>query len=143
MYMNEEKGIQMKSLTLNIKTNTHTEMQEITDRVQEAVSERGIEDGICMLFVPHTTAAVTINENADPDVVRDFIMELDKIVPWDDGYRHFEGNSAAHLKASIIGFSEHIIVENGRLQLGKWQGIYFCEYDGPRSRKLKIKIMED
>ena len=141
--MNEEKGIQMKSLTLNIKTNTHTEMQEITDRVQEAVSERGIEDGICMLFVPHTTAAVTINENADPDVVRDFIMEVDKIVPWDDGYRHFEGNSAAHLKASIIGFSEHIIVENGRLQLGKWQGIYFCEYDGPRSRKLKIKIMED
>lgn len=141
--MNEDKGIQMKSVTLNIKTNTHTEMQEITDRVQEAVSDSGIEDGICMLFVPHTTAAVTINENADPDVVRDFIMEVDKIVPWDAGYRHFEGNSAAHLKASIIGFSEHIIVENGRLQLGTWQGIYFCEYDGPRSRKLKIKIMED
>ena len=141
--MNEDKGIQMKSVTLNIKTNTHTEMQEITDRVQEAVSDSGIENGICMLFVPHTTAAVTINENADPDVVRDFIMELDKIVPWDDGYHHIEGNSAAHLKSSIIGFSEHIIVENGRLQLGTWQGIYFCEYDGPRSRKLKIKIMED
>lgn len=141
--MNENKGIQMKSLTLNIKTNTHTEMQEITDRVQEAVSDSGVEDGICMLFVPHTTAAVTINENADPDVVRDFIMELDKIVPWDDGYHHIEGNSAAHLKSSIIGFSEHIIVENGRLQLGTWQGIYFCEYDDPRSRKLKIKIMED
>ncbi len=141
--MNENKGIQMKSLTLNIKTNTHTEMQEITDRVQEAVSDSGVEDGICMIFVPHTTAAVTINENADPDVVRDFIMELDKIVPWDDGYHHIEGNSAAHLKSSIIGFSEHIIVENGRLQLGTWQGIYFCEYDGPRSRKLKIKIMED
>lgn len=141
--MNEDKGIQMKSVTLNIKTNTHTEMQEITDRVQEAVSDSGIENGICMLFVPHTTAAVTINENADPDVVRDFIMELDKIVPWDDGYHHFEGNSAAHLKACIIGFSEYIIVENGRLQLGTWQGIYFCEYDGPRSRKLKIKIMED
>ena len=133
--MNENKGIQMKSLTLNIKTNTHTEMQEITDRVQEAVSDSGVEDGICMIFVPHTTA--------DPDVVRDFIMELDKIVPWDDGYHHIEGNSAAHLKSSIIGFSEHIIVENGRLQLGTWQGIYFCEYDGPRSRKLKIKIMED
>lgn len=141
--MNENKGIQMKSLTLNIKTNTHTEMQEITDRVQEAVSDSGVEDGICMIFVPHTTAAVTINENADPDVVRDFIMELDKIVPWDDGYHHIEGNSAAHLKSNIIGFSEHIIVENGRLQLGTWQGIYFCEYDGPRSRKLKIKIMED
>lgn len=141
--MNEDKGIQMKSVTLNIKTNTHTEMQEITDRVQEAVSDSGIENGICMLFVPHTTAAVTINENADPDVVRDFIMELDKIIPWDDGYHHFEGNSAAHLKASIIGFSEHIIVENGCLQLGTWQGIYFCEYDGPRIRQLKIKIMED
>ena len=141
--MNENKGIQMKSLTLNIKTNTHTEMQEITDRVQEAVSDSCIENGIRMLFVPHTTAAVTINENADPDVVRDFIMELDKIIPWDDGYHHFEGNSAAHLKASIIGFSEHIIVENGCLQLGTWQGIYFCEYDGPRSRQLKIKIMED
>lgn len=141
--MNEDKGIQMKSVTLNIKTNTHTEMQEITDRVQEAVSDSGIEDGICMLFVPHTTAAITINENADPDVVRDFIMEVNKIVPWDDGYHHIEGNSAAHLKASIIGFSEYIIVENGRLQLGTWQGIYFCEYDGPRSRKLKIKIMED
>lgn len=141
--MRKKKRIQMKSVTLNIKTNTHTEMQEITDRVQEAVSDSGVEDGICMLFVPHTTAAVTINENADPDVVRDFIKELDKIVPWDDGYHHFEGNSAAHLKSSIIGFSEHIIVENGRLQLGTWQGIYFCEYDGPRSRKLKIKIMEE
>ena len=141
--MRKEKRIQMKSVTLNIKTNTHTEMQEITDRVQEAVSDSGVEDGICMLFVPHTTAAVTINENADPDVVRDFIKELDKIVPWDDGYHHFEGNSAAHLKASIIGFSEYIIVENGRLQLGTWQGIYFCEYDGPKSRKLKIKIMVD
>lgn len=103
--MNENKGIQMKSLTLNIKTNTHTEMQEITDRVQEAVSDSGVEDGICMLFVPHTTAAVTINENADPDVVRDFIMELDKIVPWDDGYHHFEGNSAAHLKASLGAYN--------------------------------------
>lgn len=141
--MNEGEGIQMKSVTLNIKTNTHTEMQEITDRMQEAVSDSCIENGICMLFVPHTSAAVTINENADPDVVRDFIMELDKIIPWDDGYHHFEGNSAAHLKASIIGFSEHIIVENGCLQLGTWQGIYFCEYDGPRSRQLKIKIMED
>lgn len=133
----------MKTITLNIKTNAHTEMQDITDRVQQTVSDSGIENGICMLFVPHTTVAVTINENADPDVVRDFTKELGKIVPWDDGYHHLEGNSAAHLKASLIGFSEHIIIENGRLQLGTWQGIYFCEYDGPRNRKLKVKIMED
>jgi secondary thiamine-phosphate synthase enzyme len=86
---------------------------------------------------------VTINENADPDVVRDFTMELDKIVPWDDGYRHMEGNSAAHLKSSMIGFSDMIIIENGRLMLGTWQGIYFCEFDGPRHRKLLVKIMED
>lgn len=133
----------MKTITLNIKTNAHTEMQDITDRVQQTDSDSGIENGICMLFVPHTTVAVTINENADPDVVRDFTKELGKIVPWDDGYHHLEGNSAAHLKASLIGFSEHIIIENGRLQLGTWQGIYFCEYDGPRNRKLKVKIMED
>lgn len=117
----------MKTITLDIKTNAHTEMLDITDKIQQ---------------VPHTTAAITINENADPDVVRDFTMEIDKIVPWEDGYHHMEGNSAAHLKSSMIGFSEQIIIEDGRLQLGTWQGIYFCEYDGPRQRKLKLKIIE-
>jgi secondary thiamine-phosphate synthase enzyme len=106
------------------------------------VTESGVKEGICTLFVPHTTAALTINENADPDVVRDLKAELEKIVPWEDGYHHYEGNSAAHLKSSMIGFSQQIIIEDGRLVLGTWQGIYFCEFDGPRNRKLKVKITE-
>ena len=132
----------MRTVTLDIRTNAHTEFINITARIQQAVSESGVRDGICTLFVPHTTAAVTINENADPDVVRDLKAELEKIVPWEDGYHHYEGNSAAHLKSSMIGFSQQIIIEEGRLVLGTWQGIYFCEFDGPRNRKLKVKITE-
>ena len=132
----------MRTVTLDIRTNAHTEFISITARIQQAVSESGVRDGICTLFVPHTTAAVTINENADPDVVRDLKAELEKIVPWEDGYHHYEGNSAAHLKSSMIGFSQQIIIEDGRLVLGTWQGIYFCEFDGPRNRKLKVKITE-
>ena len=132
----------MKAITIEIRTNSHTEMQDITSKIQRAVTDSGIKDGICTVFVPHTTAAVTINENADPDVVRDFTMEINKIVPWEDGYHHFEGNSAAHLKSSMIGFSEQIIVEEGRLLLATWQGIYFCEFDGPRSRKVHVKIID-
>ncbi len=131
----------MKTITLDIRTGSHTEFINITSRVQQAVTESGVTDGVCVIFVPHTTAAVTINENADPDVVRDMKTELERIVPWEDGYRHYEGNSAAHLKASMIGFSEQVIIEDGRLVLGTWQGIYFCEFDGPRNRKLKIKII--
>ena len=130
----------MKTIRLDIRTGSHAEMINITSMVQKAVTENGTADGLCTVFVPHTTAAVTINENADPDVVRDMMTELEKIVPWEDGYRHYEGNSAAHLKASLMGFSEQIIIEGGRLCLGTWQGIYFCEYDGPRNRKLLIKI---
>ena len=133
----------MKTAILEIKTSQHTQMLDVTDKIRQAVRSSGVKDGICLIYVPHTTAAVTINENADPDVVRDFTMELDKIVPWDDGYRHMEGNSAAHLKSSMLGFSDMIIIENGRLMLGTWQGIYFCEFDGPRHRKLLVKIMED
>ena len=118
-------------------------MKNITDAVQDAVTRSGVRSGICTVFVPHTTAAVTINENAEPDVVRDFTMEINKIVPWEDGYRHFEGNSAAHLKSSMIGFSEQILIEDGKLLLGVWQGIYFVEFDGPRHRHLYVKIMED
>lgn len=130
-------------IQMNIKTSKHTQMINITGTVQKAVTESGVKGGICTIFIPHTTAAVTINENADPDVVRDFTMEINKIVPWEDGYQHMEGNSAAHLKASMIGFSEQIIIDDGRLVLGTWQGVYFCEFDGPRSRKLYLKIMED
>ncbi len=132
----------MKPVKLEIRTNKHSEMKDITRQVQQVVTGSGVKEGICTVFIPHTTAAVTINENADPDVVRDFTMEIGKIVPWEDGYHHFEGNSAAHLKSSMIGFSEQIIIEDGRLVLGTWQGIYFCEYDGPRSRKVIVKIIE-
>ena len=132
----------MKPITLPIKTTSHTQMLDITRQIQDAVTESGVKSGICTIFIPHTTAAVTINENADPDVVRDFTMEINKIVPWEDGYHHMEGNSAAHLKSSMIGFSEQVIIEDGRLVLGVWQGIYFCEYDGPRNRKVIVKIME-
>lgn len=132
----------MKTIRLSVKTSAHTQMLDITGLVQDAVTKSGVKNGICTIFVPHTTAAVTINENADPDVVRDFMMEINKIVPWEDGYRHMEGNSAAHLKSSMIGFSEQVIIEDGLLMLGTWQGIYFCEYDGSRSRKVLLKIME-
>ncbi len=125
----------------SISTTKHTQMVDITDLVQKAVEESGVTDGICTVFIPHTTAAVTINENADPDVVRDFTAELGKLVPWEDGYRHLEGNSAAHLKASLIGFSQQIIVDGGKLALGTWQGIWFCEYDGPRRRSVYVKVM--
>ena len=125
---------------LEVKTTSHTEMKDITRLIQKAVTDSGVKDGLCTVFIPHTTAAVTINENADPDVVKDFTMELSKIVPWEDGYLHMEGNSAAHLKSSMIGFSEQIIIDNGRLVLGTWQGIYFCEFDGPRHRKVYVKI---
>ena len=132
----------MKSTTFNIKTDKHTQMKDITRLIQDEVRKSGVKDGLCVVFTPHTTAAVTINENADPDVVRDLNMELGKIIPWEDGYHHIEGNSAAHLKSSLVGASEHIIIEDGRLLLGTWQDIYFCEYDGPRSRKVIVKIME-
>ena len=132
----------MKSTTFNIKTDKHTQMKDITRLIQDEVRKSGVKDGLCVVFTPHTTAAVTINENADPDVVRDLNMELGKIIPWEDGYHHIEGNSAAHLKSSLVGASEHIIIEDGKLLLGTWQGIYFCEYDGPRNRKVIVKIME-
>ena len=132
----------MKTFTFDVRTDKHTQMKDITRQVQDAVRQSGVTDGICIVFIPHTTAAVTINENADPDVVRDLNMELDKIVPWEDGYHHIEGNSAAHLKSSLVGASEHIIIEGGRLLLGTWQGVYFCEYDGPRHRKAIVKIIE-
>ena len=114
-------------IKLNVDTSSHTQMLNITATIQQVVNDSGIRSGICTVFIPHTTAAVTINENADPDVVRDFTMEINKLVPWEDGYHHMEGNSSAHLKASMIGFSEQIIIEGGRLVLGTWQGAYLAQ----------------
>jgi secondary thiamine-phosphate synthase enzyme len=123
-----------------VETSKRTQMIDITQKVREKVKESGIKNGLCMVFVPHTTAAVTINENADPSVCSDILKEINKIVPFEDGYTHMEGNSAAHLKASMFGSSEVLIIENGDLVLGTWQGVYFCEFDGPRTRKVYIKI---
>ncbi len=130
----------MKTVQFTLQTSGRSQLIDITSRVREAVTASGIREGLCTIFIPHTTAAVTINENADPDVVRDFLYELDKIVPWQDGYRHAEGNSAAHLKSSLIGVSKQVLIENGRLILGTWQGIYFCEFDGPRTRRVLVRI---
>lgn len=127
---------------LNIRTPSRTAMLNITSKIQQIVTESRTEAGICTIFVPHTTAGITINENADPDVTSDILKEINKIVPFDDGYAHMEGNSAAHIKASLFGFSLQVIVERGRLMLGTWQGIYFCEFDGPRNREVYVKIVE-
>jgi secondary thiamine-phosphate synthase enzyme len=128
---------------ITIKTNTQTQILDITAQVQKIVSESEITEGLCCVFVPHTTAGVTINENADPSVKQDIIMELNKVIPFDDNYSHSEGNSAAHIKASIIGSSVNIPLKNNNLLLGTWQGICFCEFDGPRQRHFYVKIIEN
>jgi len=128
--------------TFQVRTSAQTEFIDVTRSVQEAVKKTGVEDGICIIFIPHTTAAVTINENADPSVVQDIVMELNKIVPFKDQYRHLEGNSPAHIKVSLVGCSQIVFVESGKLVLGTWQGIFFCEFDGPRSRQVHIKVMK-
>ena len=118
----------------NVDTHHRTTLVNITSAVQAAVTDLKLVQGVATVFVPHTTAGVTINENADPDVVSDFAAALDRIVPWQAGYKHAEGNAAAHVKVSMVGSSVHVIVESGRLQLGTWQAIYLCEFDGPRTR---------
>lgn len=128
--------------TISVKTRQRVEFVEITDRVQKYVDESGLSRGAVIVFVPHTTAACTINENADPDVVRDMLKETSKIVPFESDYRHAEGNSDSHIKASIFGASELILIEKGKLVLGTWQGIYFCEFDGPRDRKVHLSLMQ-
>ncbi len=125
--------------TIEVKTQAREELLDITARVREELASAGLKDGICHVFVPHTTAAVTINENADPSVKEDILMALRKIVPDSLPYRHSEGNSPAHVKACLIGSSIKVIIEEGQLALGTWQGIFFCEFDGPRSRNVFIR----
>lgn len=127
--------------TLTVKTGSKTEFIDITRDIEEAIRSEGVDDGVCAVFVPHTTAAITINESADPSVKSDILMILNKIVPWKEGYGHLEGNSPAHIKSSIIGASEVIAVEGSRLKLGTWQGVFFCEFDGPRTRKVHILLL--
>ena len=114
---------------------------DITEKAREAARKSGASDGVCIVYCPHTTAGITINENADPDVVRDMLLGLKKAYPDRDAFRHFEGNSSAHLRASAVGSSDSIIIQSGELLLGRWQGIYFCEFDGPRDRRFYVKIL--
>ena len=127
--------------TVTVKTGNRTEFVDITGQVQAAVREAGCKRGLCLVYVPHTTAAVTINESADPSVQRDIQLILNKIVPWHDDYRHMEGNSPAHVKSTLVGASETIAVEGGKLVLGTWQGLFFCEFDGPRTRRVHVRCL--
>ena len=124
-----------------VHTHQRTEILDITSEVQKTVQESSQQEGLCCIFVPHTTAGITINENADESVKEDILQELQKMIPFEDHYHHLEGNSAAHIKSSLIGSSVMVIIEKGQLQLGTWQGICFCEFDGPRTRKVWIKII--
>jgi len=123
-----------------VKTSSRTEMRDINRQVAAVVRQAGVDEGVCTVYVPHTTAAVTINENADPSVPRDIVAELNKIVPFDDNYRHLEGNAAAHIKSSLVGSSVTVLVSKGQLVLGTWQSLFFCEFDGPRSRTVIVRV---
>ena len=127
--------------SIEVSTSSRTEFIDITSRVEAVVKRSGLNEGAVLVYVPHTTAGVTINENADPDVTRDVLMELNKVIPFDDGYAHVEGNSAAHIKSSLVGCSVLVPVREGQLVLGTWQGIYFCEFDGPRSRRCHVQLL--
>ena len=126
--------------TFRVKTTSRVELVDITGEVSEAIRASGVSEGLAVVFVPHTTAGVTINENADPSVARDIVAELNKVIPFDDGYHHMEGNSAAHIKSSLFGPSLVLIVSGGRPVLGTWQAVYFCEGDGPRHRKVHVTV---
>jgi len=129
--------------TLRLKTSRRTEWVNITSEVNRCVAASGISAGICHLYVPHTTAGVTINEGDDPDVARDMEAAFDRLVPHEAGYKHYEGNSDSHIKATIVGCSQSVWIENGRLRLGRWQSIFLCEFDGPRNREVLVKIISD
>ncbi|MHA1377439.1 MAG: secondary thiamine-phosphate synthase enzyme YjbQ [Candidatus Helarchaeota archaeon] len=128
---------------ISINTSKREEIIDITNEVAKILKKSNISDGYCVVFVTHTTAGITINENADPAVKRDILKILDKAIPFNNNYEHMEGNSAAHMKSIICGFSQTIPIEHGRLVLGTWQGIYFCEFDGPRTRNVLVKIVKD
>lgn len=127
--------------TLSVKSRTRTEFIDITDDINRIVRETGLKSGVCYLYVPHTTAAITINEGADPSVKRDILTALNKLVPFEGNYQHLEGNSDAHIKSSLIGASATILIEDARLLIGTWQAVFFCEFDGPRHRKVFVRTI--
>lgn len=126
--------------TLTVRTESHDQMVDITSQIEGIIAEAGLDSGCVVVFVPHTTAGITVNEHADADVARDLLQVLDRLVPWEANYRHREGNAASHVKASMVGSSATLIFEGGRLVLGTWQGIFLCEFDGPRNRKVYVKV---
>ncbi len=128
---------------ISVRTHQRTEFIEISHQIQQVVTESGIKNGVAYIWVPHTTAGITINEHADPDVARDILKELNKVIPFEDNYAHLEGNAAAHIKSSLVGCQTNVLVEDGRLALGTWQGIFFCEFDGPRHRNVWVKILAE
>jgi len=127
---------------LEIATSSRAQMVDVTGEVKRAVSESGVQEGFCQIYVPHTTAGIAINENADPSVAQDILAVLEKMAPRGGSYRHLEGNADSHVKASIVGSSETVLIEGGRLVLGTWQGLFLCEFDGPRRRRLLVKVVE-
>lgn len=132
----------MKRKTLSVQTHSRTQFAAVSQTVQKALSELGASDGVCTLYVPHTTAGLFINEGHDPDVMRDVEASLERQIPWRAGYAHAEGNAAAHIKAILTGNSQQVLVEGGRLLLGQWEEIFFAEFDGPRTRKLIVSFIE-
>jgi secondary thiamine-phosphate synthase enzyme len=129
-------------MLLSVQSNSRTEFIDLTQKLQAMVAETGVKSGFCLLFVPHTTAAVTINENADPSVPADILKVLNQVIPWQADYRHLEGNSAAHIKSTLVGASQTVAIAEGRLVLGTWQAVFFCEFDGPRRRQMHVRIWE-
>jgi len=127
-------------ISINVKTDSRIDMVDITSSIQKDISKSGVKEGVCIIYVPHTTAGITINEGADPAVYKDIMVKLNEMVPPNAGYRHGEGNADSHIKASLIGSSVSVLVENGGLVLGTWQKIFFCEFDGPRSRRVYLKV---
>jgi secondary thiamine-phosphate synthase enzyme len=130
-----------KTDILEVRSGKRADAIEITERVQHVVRESGVQTGLCQVYVPHTTAGVFINENADPDALTDILQTLEALVPWENGYQHAEGNAAAHIKATLVGTSQTVPVRNGRLALGRWQGIFFADFDGPRARQFQVTVL--
>jgi secondary thiamine-phosphate synthase enzyme len=129
--------------TIHLKTSRRTELRDVTEEIEAAIRESGCSDGVCHLYVPHTTAGILINEGDDPAVARDIEATLDRVIPHDGGYKHAEGNADSHIKTALIGTSETLWIENGRLSLGRWQAVFFAEFDGPRAREFRVKIVPD
>ena len=143
MSVSDKRPDESSLQTVTLKTSRRTELVDITAEITRRVAASGVASGVCHLYVPHTTAGLVINEGDDPDVARDIEAALDRLVPRDAGYKHDEGNSDSHIKSSLVGVSQTVLIENGQLLLGRWQAIFFCEFDGPRHREVRLKIQPD